>query len=463
MSAESSLVIEPSGLGVVSLGREHHAPAGAATVSLQGCLVTVDPCCPDQPPHCLVSDPATAAPVIEALYGSAIARRVAEADGPSAGRGEAAFVAGPELGIVVRLGNVKWLRLNSPLSLDQRLLELEEYVLLGQIDDLLDPLDEQWLEPLVELGPELLRLADGGDFQPDGLEDLVGDALELLANHLPVADRLRVDAAERLAAWAGARSSAHRAALDADRLSRDLAPVGALHAGAETSLYVGSSTVDWGDVPLGATSRAESNVQWALEIGGEAAVVSVGVDGAEPVRPHPAFHRDALRVENLMFDVLLPGWPLPVSAGQLARRERGDGWAGKARLAPPSRDAVEAVVARGETIHVRVHGGATWPPSPVMESEAQRFAARGVLLLRLDSLGPDQSLREVAAASMRRAEALWRAKGFGEAADACGSLAAQAVPSAPRRVWGQPSTVESGPLPHFAVSLAERWFAEAGA
>ncbi|GAA3861711.1 hypothetical protein [Tessaracoccus defluvii] len=463
MTSERSLAIEPSGLGVVSLGREQHAPAGAATVSLLGCLVTVDPCTPEEPPHCLVSDPGSAAVVIEALYGPAVARRLTELDDRSDGPEEVPFTAGRELDVVIRLGTVRWLRSNSPLPLDHGLLELEECVLLGQIAELLDPLDELWLDSLVDMGPHLLRLADEREFRPEGLADVVADGLELLANHLPVADRLRLDAASRLARWSTPPGSPHTPTFDAGRLSRELAPVGALHAGAESSLYVGTSTVGWGDVPVGTTSRAERNVQWTLQIEDEDATLSVGVEAAEPVLTHPALGRAPRRIDTLAFDLLLPGWPFPVAAGRLRPEGPAEAWVGQARLETPARAAVTAAIGRGKAITIRVHGGATWPPEQPMESEAQRYAARGLSLLRLDAMQPEPSLRKAAADALHRAGNLWRHRNFKEAAKVCGSLELRAAAerTVERRVWGQRPAADDRPLPRFPISLAERWLMEA--
>ena len=463
MTSEPSLVIEPSGLGVVSLGPERHAPAGAATISLLGCLVTVDPCTPEEPPHCLVSDLGSASAVVEALYGSAVAQRLMELDGPLSGREEVPFTVGPELAVVVNLGTVRWLRSNSPLPLDQGLLDLEESVLLGQIAELLDPLDEQWLESLVDMAPQLIQLTGEREVRPEGLAAVVANALELLASHLPVSDRLRADAAQRLAHWSTPHGFPHAPTLGAAQLSGELAPVGALHAGATSSLYVGTSTVGWDDVPVGTTSRAERNVQWTLQIDDEEATLSVGVEAAQPVLTHPALGRAPRRIDTLAFDLLLPKWPFPVAAGRLRPEGPDEAWVGQEQLESPARAAVTATIAGGEAITVRVHGGATWPPEPPMESEAQRYAVRGLSLLRLDAMQPELSLRNAAADALRRAANLWRDRGFEEAAQVCGSLESWAATerTVERRVWGQRPTAEGRPLPRFSISLAERWLAEA--
>lgn len=463
MPTEPTVVIQHTGLGIVSIGRERHAPAGAATVSLLGCLITVDPCTPEQPPHCLVSDADTAREVLEILYGPDVAQRVATVDDRPGRDEQVRYAPGAEMRTVMRLAETRWLRSNSPLPLDQRLLELEEFVLLGRIGELLDPLDEQWLDTLADYGEDLLRMADLDMLQPDGLADVVGDGLELLANHLPVSSQLRIAVAQRIATWQPSRRSAHIAStLDTGRLSRGLAPVGALHAGAESSLFVGSATVDWGDVPLGATSRSENNVQWTLVIVDDRAVVSVGVEGPEPVKSHPALAPLPQHAEPLSFDVLLPQWPLPVSTGQLSSNGKDDSWTGRIQLSPSARAEVEAALNRRDTIGVRVHAGAIWPPAPPLEAQAQRFAARGVSLLRLNAVQPETSFRESAAASLRRAESLWRAQGFDEAAQVCGTLAGQAAPRPPRQVWGQPAAEEeTQPLPQFPTSVSEHWFVEA--
>lgn len=347
MTSEPSLVIEPSGLGVVSLGPERHAPAGAATISLLGCLVTVDPCTPEEPPHCLVSDLGSASAVVEALYGSAVAQRLMELDGPLSGREEVPFTVGPELAVVVNLGTVRWLRSNSPLPLDQGLLDLEESVLLGQIAELLDPLDEQWLESLVDMAPQLIQLTGEREVRPEGLAAVVANALELLASHLPVSDRLRADAAQRLAHWSTPQGFPHAPTLGAAQLSGELAPVGALHAGATSSLYVGTSTVGWDDVPVGTTSRAERNVQWTLQIDDEEATLSVGVEAAQPVLTHPALGRAPRRIDTLAFDLLLPKWPFPVAAGRLRPGGPDEAWVGQEQLESPARAAVTAAIAGG--------------------------------------------------------------------------------------------------------------------
>ena len=171
------------GLGMVLIGREPVAPAGAVVINLPGAVLDFDPARPDLMPSCLAGDAELAVPGVEQIFGRASARGlldVAFEEGCESGICQVR--EGEVLGLLRGLAEIRWCRDNSDLLLDSLLLDLEELTLLGRLAGRIE-VDREWREPLLALlgcltqSPEMLARIQG---HPES-RNLLLDAADVLA------------------------------------------------------------------------------------------------------------------------------------------------------------------------------------------------------------------------------------------------------------------------------------------
>ena len=145
------VLIRHVGFGAVMIGEEPVAPAGAVTLDILGATLDFDPSRPDRLPSCLVADPGLAVPVLEQLYGDAVADEVLER---ARHRDDTAVtrpvVAQPSLALLTRLAENHWCQRNAALSLDPALLLLEERTVLAELRGIVET-DDEWLAELHQL------------------------------------------------------------------------------------------------------------------------------------------------------------------------------------------------------------------------------------------------------------------------------------------------------------------------
>ncbi len=171
------------GLGMVLIGREPVAPAGAVVINLPGAVLDFDPARPDLMPSCLAGDVELAAPGVEQIFGSASAKGLLDvAFEQGCKSGVYQVREGEVLGLLRGLVEIRWCRDNSDLLLDSLLLDLEELTLLGRLADRIE-VDREWREPLLALlgcltqSPETLSRVQG---HPES-RNLLLDAADVLA------------------------------------------------------------------------------------------------------------------------------------------------------------------------------------------------------------------------------------------------------------------------------------------
>ncbi|WP_130875568.1 hypothetical protein [[Pseudopropionibacterium] massiliense] len=139
------------GLGMVLIGREPVAPAGAVAINLPGAVLDLDPARPDLVPSCLVGDVGVAEPGVEQVFGRPVARGLLDVvSEEGCGSGIYQVCGGEALGLLRGLAEIRWCRDNSDLLLDPLLLDLEELTLLGRLAVRIE-VDREWREPLLAL------------------------------------------------------------------------------------------------------------------------------------------------------------------------------------------------------------------------------------------------------------------------------------------------------------------------
>ncbi|MDO5067761.1 MAG: hypothetical protein Q4D96_10825 [Propionibacteriaceae bacterium] len=401
------VLIRHIGFGAVMIGEEPVAPAGSATLDILGATLEFDPSRPDRVPSCLVADPGLAVPVIEQLYGHAVADAVLECTRRRDDKTMTCpVVVQPLLALLTRLAENHWCQRNAALPLDPALLLLEEKTLLAELREVLEA-DDDWLPELQQLlgtlmsRPGAVRAAVA---QP-AVRALIARSLDILiAESTPLSDTH--DTAVTWARDVDLEAPAARQAEPAEWVGY-LRPEMALAAGGGS--VAGTSTVDWQDVPLGLISRREGNVEWQVEQGDDPGRVTVSVAGAGEVfrllgeAPNPP--------EGLVFDVVSSGWPVPIATGGLIRDEGNQGWRGAAELSRDQLTLVNRLLGDGARLDVRVRGGRPAPSRNPLVAEAERWCARAVCALRLRNVVAAEELLGVAEATLERASALWELAG----------------------------------------------------
>lgn len=396
------VLIRHIGFGAVMIGDEPVAPAGSVTLDILGATLEFDPSRPDRLPSCLVADPGMAVPVLEQLYGNALADEVlARAVQRDDAVVTCPVVRQPMLSLLTRLAENRWCQRSAALPLDPALLLLEEMTLLAELRGIVD-IDEDWVEELRQLLGVLMS-------RPDAVR---------AATAQPVVRALLVDALEVLVTESIGVGDDHAEATGWVRLvtqepaGRDrptvtvgwweqLRPELALAAGAGS----GRSTVDWGDVPLGPLSRREGNVGWQLH----------SHDGSTRITAEVASAGDGFWLlgevptlpGGLCFDVLGPGWPLPIATGELTLEGDGQRWRGAVELAPQQQALLERLQGDGAGVDLRVRGVKPGPRRDPLVAEAERWCARAVCALRLRNVVDASGLLNSAEESLAQAVELW--------------------------------------------------------
>ncbi|RRD04540.1 hypothetical protein EII34_09535 [Arachnia propionica] len=397
------VVIRHVGFGAVMIGEEPVAPAGAVTLDIFGATLELDPSRPDRLPSCLVADPGLAVPVLEQLYGNAVADEVLErALHRDDTHVTCPVVAQPSLALLIRLAENRWCQRNAALPLDPALLLLEEMTLLAELRGIVET-DDDWLSDLQQLLGALMSrpVAVGAAMAQPAVRALLTRALDLLiAETSPLSD-----AHATAVTWAHgieSEASTPRSTGVVDWAGQ-LRPELALAAGGAT--VVGTSTVDWQDIPLGLVSRREGNVSWQVEQGDGSGRVTVTVEGTGEVfrllgaAPNPP--------GGMLFDVLAPGWPMPIATGGLTRSDDGGPWSGVAELSGEQVALANRLVGDGARLDVRVRGAGPSPQRNPLVAEAERWCARAVCALRLRNVVADLDLLGSAEAALEQAMGLW--------------------------------------------------------
>ncbi len=410
------------GLGRVLLGWERPLPAEGVVIPIEGALVTVDPARPAAMPSCLIVDPDVATASVQVLYGEDAAAAVGRVCAEGApGEARCAVDAGEELDQVVRLGVVRWCRQFSPHPLDHVLLRLEEMTLVGRLGMFIEDADG-WAADLERACGCLIDRADDDVAAHADVEQLLIDALELLATTLPVADPISIEARALLSEREARTLTPGEASRGAWRAESSL-PLALVAGDSATS---GVATVDWFDVRRGLTSMAEDNVRWALEIEDDAAQLSVAVEGAPAVRPYgrAAAERERPALEILAFDAYVSDWPFAVLTGKLHFDEETWSWRGRSRVGAAQADLLRQALDAGRRPNLRVR---TLEPAPAQNpawASAHRWSCRGLAAARV-SRGADD--RAAATDLWLRAAELWRLFGDDDTGAACEQLAADLI------------------------------------
>lgn len=392
--------------GEIRIGPIPVAPAGIATVPVQGGTVYIDPSRPESPPAAVIADPARATEALERIFGEEAAGAVRSAERPTT----FPVVATDAAARLARLGILRWLGSTCPFPLDQGLLMLETAVASAACSDVLDCDDEMW-PTLEDLGDAVVALAwtvrEGGtDALPVGLTDLLEDALNGLVLGLgpddPLAETARHESELRDAMTAFAIDR-----LDWSRwaeLAAQARPDAAAHAGAlgapDGPAQAGTASVDWTRVPAGLLDPGEGTVDWSAHpVGDDRIRVEVSVrarglagdgfrladwlDRADESAAAALRRLSGRTGDNpaLRFRLYVPGFGLPVATGALARSADGARWEGSAEVAERAM--------RPGILFVDIH--AAGAPGPrrngEVAAEAGRWAARGLGLLRLSIVG----------------------------------------------------------------------------
>lgn len=146
---EQGVPVRYVGMGAVLIGDEPVAPSGSVAIQLPGAVINIDPARPDLTPSCLVADSDMACAVIGQLYGEAMAQTML---GMRTGQREVMLcrevTAGPILGVLRRLAEVRWCQWHTLLPMTSPLLELEELTLLGRLVGVVAD-DEDWRDRLL--------------------------------------------------------------------------------------------------------------------------------------------------------------------------------------------------------------------------------------------------------------------------------------------------------------------------
>ena len=396
------VLIRHVGFGAVMIGEEPVAPAGAVTLDILGATLDFDPSRPDRLPSCLVADPGLAVPVLEQLYGDAVADEVLER---ARHRDDTAVtrpvVAQPSLALLTRLAENHWCQRNAALSLDPALLLLEERTVLAELRGIVET-DDEWLAELHQLLGTLMSrpVAVRAAMAQPAVRALLTRALDILiAETSPLSDSHTTavtwersiepeTATPRLSGvvdWAG-----------------QLRPELALAAGG--GAVTGTSTVDWQDIPLGLVSRCEGNVSWQVQRSDGAGRVTATVEGVGEVFrllgevPSPP--------EGLVFDVVSPEWPVPIATGGLTRSDDRQ-WSGAAELSGGQVTLLNRLLGDCARLDVRVRRAAPSPSRNPLVAEAERWCARAVCALRLRNVVAAGDLLGSAEAALEQAVNLW--------------------------------------------------------
>lgn len=406
------------GFGRVLLGEEHPIPAEGVAIPIEGALVRVDPARPASIPSCLITDPDAATASVRALYGEDAAAAVLRV-WPDEGLIQTRCTVEPDdaLEDLVRLGTVRWCRQFSPFPLDDVLSWLEELTLTGRLDAILEDVDE-WADDLERACGRLVDRAGGDVAAHPAAEQLLVDALDLLATTLPITDPISVDARERLAD----REPVRPRTADGSRgtWEPELQTRLALVAGDVAA--TGVATVDWYDVRRGLTSMTENNVRWTVDLAADSAMVSVAVEGPPAVRRYgrPAAERERPRADRLAFDAYVPSRRFAVLTGELHFGEETWSWTGRSRVGAAQAALLEQTIDAGGRPSIRVRMLELTPMQNPAWATAHRWTCRGLASARV---ARDSADRSAAADAWRRAAELWRLIANEAHADACEQLA----------------------------------------
>ena len=396
------------GFGAVMIGEEPVAPAGAITLNVLGAVLDFDPSRPDLLPSCLVADPGIAVPVVEQLYGKAVADEVLNRSlQESLDVVSCVAVREPSLATLTRLAEVRWCQQNTAFPLDPSLLLLEELTLLAELRGIVDT-DEDWVEELHGLlgalmaRPNAVRAA----VEQPAIEALIIKALEVLATESAWASEERDTATGWLHSLEGDDPRPAFPVSPFDWMSQ-LRPDLALAAG--PSHLSGSSTVSWRDVPLGLMSRREGNVRWRVSLEDAEGAVTAKVEGTAGT--FRLLGEAPTSQEGMFFDVVSAGWSVPLATGELTPDAECRDWSGKAAMVPEQVELLRRLSEDGARLDVRVRGAV---PEPVMDprvAAAERWCARAVCALRLRNLPTRKELLDSIQDCLERALDLWRMAG----------------------------------------------------
>lgn len=409
------------GPGRVLVGHERPQPAEGVVVAVAGAHLVVDPARPEELPSCLVTDADAAQGTLWSLYGEQAAAAVVDVWVAGRRAETTCSVESSEaLAQMTQLATTRWCRQLSPLPLDEVLLWLQELVLVGRLHPILDDADG-WASDLERACGWLFDRADGNIAAHPVVEELVIEALEILATALPVTDPVSAEARARLVArdWPdGPPESEGRRG----RPFTDVRPPLALVAG--DSVVAGSATVDWYDVRRGATSMDEGNVGWTVDLAEDRAEMAVSVVGPPPVRRygHPAAAADVPAQAGLAFDAHVRGWPFVVLTGTLRFDTQSWKWTGVSRVGAAQANLLRETVDAGDPIAVRVRSGEHGPAQNPAWAQAHRWTCRALGAARV----AEGSAREVGDVidAWRRASELWTLVGDEARSAECGRLAA---------------------------------------
>ena len=428
------------GAGRVLVGSERSIPAEGVVVPVVGAHLTVDPARPHDVPSCLITEGDVARDTLVALFGEDAAAAIARV-WPEEAHAETTCVvtASEELQQVVRLAVARWCRRFSPLRLDEIVLWAEELTLVGCLRSLLEDEDD-WAEDLDRAVGWLIDSA-GGQIRGDGpVEQLILEALEVLATRLPVTDPISVAARERLARYAA--PVPYLRALDPPSWWENDLGHQALTAGTVGGA-VGVDTVDWNDVPRGVTSMAEGNATWTLKLDPFEAEISVTVEGPVAVRRYGQsdLTLEAPALERLAFDAYVPDWPLPVLTGGLRFDAAAWSWRGSVPAGKAQAGLIQAALAARQTVSVRVRSLRPVPFRNPARAQAHRWTCRGISLARVAT---DTEQRATAVEAVEHAADLWAETGRDAYADECRRLAAD---------WADGRVT-------YDLTVAEKWLTE---
>lgn len=412
--------VGPSGL---MIGTPGPAPAGQVTFDIPGGRILVDPSAPEAVPACSVSRLPVAMPAIREIYGEAVAQAGQElSDNDAATEVRTSLPSTQRLDQIRRLAGVRWCRRFSPLPLDDRLLLLEELLLLGHLAGVLD-VDLSWREELACIcadvarrverarhaggGPRCIRHRGAGP--EEAVDKLLAEVLELLDQPVPASHRAAVSAALQTP----------RRASGAPPIVQHLVGPQPVLTLKDVALFTGSDSVDWADVPRGLTSFEEDNVRWAVRLGADEVAFDVGVDGPDRARlvTGVADEVDRPPVDALAFDVYSADWPYPVLTGDLFFDQEIWSWVGVTQGGRSQIEQLRQAIAAQTSISVRVRTGCPSPAASPAGSVAYRWAGRALALSRLPKLS-SRVVPRAAFAWLKAAE-LWAEAGDEERAGAC--------------------------------------------
>ncbi len=294
-----------------------------------------------------------------------------------------------------RLAVVRWLGRTSPLPLDPGLLRLEEAALTAACRSWLDPDDDAAALDRAEVDWALgLSRAVRADPALPWRGRVVDLLTTLFAGILGSGDPdLPLEAVRRehdaLRAEPPAPSGAALVAAVEAWLST-MAP-DPLPGPADAPPLSGRATVDWDRVPRGLVDGREQAASWRIRARAEGGAMSVVVPSAPAAPRHPLAAGAAdpgshgRRAERLRFRLYVPGWPLPLTEGEIAPRDDTLAWSGAQPLSAEAMSRLGRAHPWAITLDIAAAGYPTAPKRGMTArvAEATRWSVRGLSGLRL--------------------------------------------------------------------------------